>query len=274
MLYESVISRGITDFLFYPLLMTPIQHLQQEISEERNAVLNHPLYRAVKTEEDLRLFTSHHVFAVWDFMSLLKRLQRALTCVATPWLPVGSADTRYLINEIVIGEESDVDQEGRRCSHFELYREAMRQMGANDGGIEALIMQVRGGVPVREALAATGLPETVREFVHFTFDMVETGAVHEVASVFTFGREDLIPGMFMEMVRDLEERFPARFEVFRYYLERHIEVDGDHHSLLAIRMVEELCGNDPEKWSQAEEAARKALRFRCRLWDGILERLQ
>ncbi|NBP59428.1 DUF3050 domain-containing protein, partial [bacterium] len=72
-------------------------------------ILKHSLYGSLNGLDDLRAFSQVHVFAVWDFMSLLKSLQRQLTGIDIPWTPVGSASTRYLINEIVTGEESDVD---------------------------------------------------------------------------------------------------------------------------------------------------------------------
>jgi hypothetical protein len=98
-----------------------IEKLKEEITPLRSQLIGHPLYAKIKTIDHLNVFMEHHVFAVWDFMSLLKSLQRNLTCVNLPWVPVGNPQTRYLINEIVLGEESDVDEQGLRTSHFELY---------------------------------------------------------------------------------------------------------------------------------------------------------
>jgi len=96
----------------------------------RLRLLQHPIYQRVDRPAAIRTFLESHVFAVWDFMSLLKRLQRDLTCVTLPWMPVGNPEVRFLINEIVCGEESDLGPEGRRSSHFELYHRAMREAGA------------------------------------------------------------------------------------------------------------------------------------------------
>ena len=94
--------------------------IRARIEPARARLLAHPLYGRMRSLADVRLFMRSHAFAVWDFMSLLKRLQRDLTCVTVPWVPVGDAEVRYLINEIVCGEESDIDPEGGRISHFDL----------------------------------------------------------------------------------------------------------------------------------------------------------
>ncbi len=247
-----------------------IQQLQAQIDPIRREIVQHPLYASLSDLEDLRTFSEVHVFAVWDFMSLLKSLQRNLTCVNTPWVPVGSANTRYLINEIVTGEESDVDPAGNRISHFELYLRAMKELGANTKPIQTLIDRCGSGYPVEEALNQMDLPDGIRDFCSFTFSLVDRAPVHVQAAVFTFGREDLIPDMFHELVTRLAEKYPAQTNTFRYYLERHIEVDGDHHSQLAIEMVQELCGEDPQKWKEATRASVQALRMRKRLWDVAL----
>lgn len=234
----------------------------------RARILEHPLYGQLQTIADVRLFMAHHVFAVWDFMSLLKGLQRALTCVTIPWVPMGSPDTRFLINEIVVGEESDVDADGRRFSHFELYLRAMEQAGADTAAIRGLVNGVLNGQSI-SALTST-LPPSVKGFLDFTFEVIATGKAHVMAAVFTYGREDLIPGMFYALVKDLNRQFPGKLDIFIYYLERHIEVDGDHHSPLAQQMVKELCREDEAKWAESAIYARKALEWRNELWSGIL----
>ncbi|WP_143308675.1 DUF3050 domain-containing protein [Chitinophaga vietnamensis] len=247
-----------------------IQQIQETIAPEREKVVKHPLYAQLQSLDDVRQFMQFHVYAVWDFMSLLKGLQQQLTCTDVPWVPKGSAATRYLINEIVTGEESDVDQDGNRCSHFELYEKAMQQAGANTKDIQAIIRAVVAGSDIRDILSTTELPAAVKGFLGFTFDVIRTGKAHIMAAVFTFGREDLIPDMFYALVKDLDQKFPGKLGTFIYYLERHIEVDGDHHSQLAMQMVQELCGNDAQKWNEAAEYARQSLHWRNQLWNGIL----
>src|SRR6201997_1705177 len=96
----------------------------------RAALLDHPVYAEVTSVEDLRRFMQDHVFAVWDFMSLLKRLQQDCTCTNVPWFPAENAKAARLINDIVIGEETDVDPDGSYISHLDLYRRAMAEIGA------------------------------------------------------------------------------------------------------------------------------------------------
>jgi len=247
-----------------------IERLKAGIEPLRKQLIEHPLYKHINSLSELSVFMEHHVFAVWDFMSLLKALQQKLTCTTLPWMPVGNASTRYLINEIVTGEESDVDEHGNRTSHFELYLKAMEQAGSPATAIDDLFEELNHDRNVDEALIIANIPKAARKFVQHTFDVIETNKNHVIAAVFTFGREDLIPGMFISIVKELNEQLPGKVETLLYYLQRHIEVDGDHHSHLAYEMTAELCGDDDHKWQEAFIAVVEALTARIALWDGIL----
>jgi hypothetical protein len=187
-----------------------------------------------------------------------------------PWIPKGNAETRYLINEIVTGEESDVDQAGNRLSHFELYLAAMKQTGATTAVIEKLLSEIINGDPVRAALGKCNVPASAIDFVENTFKTVACEKPYIMAAVFTFGREDLIPGMFITFVSELNKNSRDTASIFQYYLERHIEVDGDHHSHLAYKMTEQLCGDNEHYWAEATEAVKSALHSRIKLWDAIV----
>lgn len=250
-----------------------IDQLRLRISDLREALIHHPVYGSVTEIQHVRTFMEHHIFAVWDFMSLLKSLQNQLTCTQVPWIPQGNPAVRYLINEIVTGEESDVDQHGERKSHFELYLEAMEQSASSTVAITALLESITSGISVEAAIQKADLPESARNFLLFTFEVIATEKPHIIAAVFTFGREDLIPNMFHSIVGELHQRFPEQLEIFKYYLDRHIEVDGDHHGHLALEMVSELCGNDPQKWEEAIHYSELALKSRKTLWDGVLSEI-
>lgn len=249
---------------------SPIAALKLRIEPTRAALLAHPVYSQITDFEGLKQFAKYHVFAVWDFMSLLKSLQLGLTCVQLPWVPVGAANTRFLINEIVAGEESDVDEHGNRISHFELYLTAMRQMGADTSKIDQLLAFLKAGNTIEEAIHATNIPAEVKAFLQYTFQIAQHAPLHVKAAVFTFGREDLIPDMFTEILNKIYTEHPNKVSTFKYYIERHIEIDGGHHSQLALEMVATLCGDDENKWEEAANASIKALETRCLLWNAIL----
>jgi hypothetical protein len=246
-----------------------IQELQTQLQPARQRMVDHTLYRRIESLDDLRVFMSYHVFAVWDFMSLLKALQRDLTCVTLPWVPTGNPATRRLINEIVLEEETDVDPEGCPTSHFELYLRAMQEAGADTAPAQRLLTALGEGASVPEALATAQAPAAVQSFVQHTFAVIEAGQPHAIAAAFTFGREDVIPDMFRNLVADLGQRFPGQLDTFIYYLNRHIELDEDHHAPLAHQMVRDLCGTDPQRWQQATAVAAQGMAARVALWDGI-----
>jgi hypothetical protein len=245
-----------------------IDKIRKAIEPQRQKIINHKIYSAISTIDDLNIFMKYHVFAVWDFMSLLKTLQNNLTCTVVPWFPKGDANTRYLINEIVVGEESDIDNYGNRKSHFEMYLDAMSQCNADKKIIENFLVNLSANNDIISALSNSMIPEEARDFVNFTFKIIMSKKVHLQSAIFTFGREDLIPGMFISLVNDIDRKFPDSISIFKYYLERHIEVDGDHHSLLALEMTSNLCANNEEFWDEAEYATLESLQRRINLWDG------
>lgn len=240
------------------------------VQDLRDQIVSHPIYGAVRDERALHVFMRAHVFCVWDFMSLLKSLQRAVTCVEAPWFPAGDREARRFINEIVVAEESDIHPAGGHASHFELYYEAMQACGADTRPIDGFLAHLRAGRPVQAALADPSIPNGVVDFVRATFSVIETGSLHRIAAAFTFGREDVIPDMFRRLVTGLAQGTPARWSTFLFYLERHIEVDGGEHGPLAHVLLKSLCGNDLQHWREAEESARVALEARIALWDAVL----
>lgn len=251
-----------------------INKLQLAIEPLRQQIINHKVYSAITELEDLRVFMQFHIFAVWDFMSLLKALQNNLTCTTVPWFPKGSAVTRHLINEIVLGEESDVDEKGDLKSHFELYLEAMAQSGADVTQIEKFISALQSNGDLNAAFKISEAPKATQDFVNFTFDIINSDKDYLQAATFTFGREDLIPNMFHSIVSDISKTFPNEVSIFKYYLERHIEVDGDHHSNLALQMTSNLCGDDETIWKEAEQATIQSLQKRIDLWDAVYDQIE
>lgn len=251
--------------------LNQLQKIEQRLTPLKDALVNHCIYGEIDRIDALRIFMEHHVFAVWDFMSLLKVLQRRLCCVEVPWLPAADSQGCRFINEIVLAEESDIDARGRYASHFELYHGSMKQCGANTAGIDGFLSDLRNGTDLLTAFESPEVPEAARRFVQQTFRIIETGNLCEVASAFTFGREDLLPDVFQRIVDELNTQAGGRLEDFKYYLERHIGLDGDEHGPMATRLLQSLCGADDALWEMAEQAAVDCLIARKELWDGIYE---
>jgi hypothetical protein len=236
-------------------------------------LVEHPLYDALREPDDVLTFMRRHVFCVWDFMSLLKGLQRRLSCADVPWLPTADFEACRLINEIVLAEESDEDGQGGHLSHFELYLAAMREAGADAAPVGRFLDGLRMGVGLEEALGRADAPPAVAASVRLSLDLARNAETHRLAAAFALGREDVIPSLFVRLLDRLAVTEPARFGRLRFYLRRHIDLDGDVHGPQARRLVERLCGGDPRRLREALETAWECLEARLRVWDEILAAL-
>jgi hypothetical protein len=208
-------------------------------------------------------------------MSLLKRLQQDMTCTRVPWFPTDNARAARLVNDIVIGEETDLDPDGTYASHLDLYLRAMGDVGASTRQFDMFRALAQAGVPVEAALARIGAPQHVRIFVAHTMALANSGTTEEVLAGFFYGREDIIPEMFQRLLRTL---FVATHENgalanFVYYMNRHIELDGDSHGPKGRELLDDLVARAPEKGERARRAACNSIKARIGLWNGISRKL-
>ncbi len=244
------------------------------VAELRQRLDNHPIYAAVQTLADLRVFMAQHVHSVWDFMSLIKYLQHTVAPARWPWTPGRDPAVQRFINELVLEEETDTaapGQPGEFASHFELYLAAMREIGA-DADRPARFVELVRSQGLEAALASGLVPGPALEFTRVTFAFIASGKPHAVAAALALGREHVIPNMFRAFLARMavsEQEAPT----FHYYLRRHIHLDEDFHAPLSIRLLDGLCAGDPVRIAEAEAAARQAIEARIRFWDGVLAAL-
>jgi hypothetical protein len=250
--------------------MDRLAEIHTRLEPLRVKLLQHPIYARLDGIDALRTFMEHHIFAVWDFMSLLKELQRQLSVVDVPWLPSPNLLGCRLVNEIVLAEESDEDGRGGYASHYDLYHRAMQTCGSDTRLVDNFLDRLRDGDSVTSALQTAKAPIAAQRFVEQTFAVIETGDLCSIASTFLFGREDLLPGLFQQIVDQLNSDTGGELDEFQYYLHRHIELDGEQHGPMAQKLMASLCGTDDLKWRVAEDAAVEALQARVELWDGVL----
>lgn len=242
---------------------------QNALLEQKKSELGaHPIFAEINSLAVLQRFMETHVFAVWDFMSLTKRLQRELTCVSLPWLPPRDPKAARLINEIVLGEETDEHLRQGHYSHFELYLDAMREIGADTGPIERFVGLQTEGVNYVTALHSVNAAPAAVQFVSDTLETALHAPAHVVAAAFLHGRESVIPNMFQRLLDDwgiTERQAPT----LCYYLQRHIEVDSDDHGPAAQSLLDRLVDNDPMRQQEAHDAALAAIDSRMALWNGL-----
>jgi len=250
-------------------LITP-----QVIEVFKSKLEQHPVYKAVNSIERLQCFMEHHVYSVWDFMSLIKYLQNTVAPTRYPWVPKGDPDVRRFINELVLEEESDQVAPGTSSnhdfsSHFEMYCGAMNEIGADSSKVLEFVNQIENE-GIEAALANKSVPEPSRKFTTQTFEFLGSDKPHRVAAALALGREHIIPCMFRSFLQNLgviEKDAP----IFHYYLNRHVHLDEDFHAPLSLRLLNGLCADDKQKQQEAIEAAEQAVNARVLFWDGVVE---
>ena len=236
----------------------------------------HPLPLAINSIAGLRLFMEHHVFAVWDFMQLLKALQQYLAPCGVPWVPPAHPQMAGLINSLVAEEECDLLPESLggplHLSHFAIYRRAMEEIGADTTVIDAVLQQASSG-DRHGALCHDGIPASALQFLSTTQALIASGEAHALAAAFAYGRELLVPELFralLDRLKDLALPCPT----LRWYLERHIALDGESHGPLAETMVLTLAGTDPGAHRRVQAVRQQVLADRAAFWDAIEIRLR
>lgn len=245
--------------------------LEKDIEPLLENISNHKVFVEVSSIENLKIFAEHHVYAVWDFMCLVKSLQRKLVCTEIAWYPPIDHVGCHLINEIVAEEESDITWDGRYLSHFEMYLEAMQQCGAKTTTILAFIDSIKKKEPLEMALSLHPIPKIAKYFIYDTFKII-TMEVHQIASSFTFAREGITDRMFLPILQNMQDK--ESIAKFIYYFQRHIDLDAGKHSQEAKLLMMDLCGNDERKWHEAREASIYCLMSRINFLDGIYQKIK
>lgn len=252
----------------------PTTITKEVIADFRERLDSHPIYAAVATIGDLRCFMQHHVFSVWDFMSLIKFLQSVVAPTRYPWTPGTDGNIVRFINELVLEEESDEHPvSGGHCSHFVLYQSAMSEVGADIGPSRRFVAKLDAGIDIGQALQHADVPAPSRQFTTTTFSFIDSSRPHVAAAALALGREHIIPGMFRAILGRIgvgADRAP----IFHAYLQRHVHLDEDFHAPLSLRLLDGLCAGDGRRVDEAITAAEKAVEARLAFWDGVVEAIK
>jgi hypothetical protein len=226
-------------------------------------VLHHPLYASIDTMKKMQAYMEYDVFTCWDCMCLIKEAYRKIVSVKAPWFPPKDAYSAALLCSIIEEEESDICPDGKTyASHFDLYLDAMRQAGANTMPIDNFMHRLRAGEPMKEALAHCGTTSFVERYVNTTLNFFELEA-HQVAAAFAFGREAIAPTMFVSFLEHVRAgKFTEYHEQLRgiiYFCDRHVDLDSTSHLPKMLQMLDNLCGDDEQKWQEVHEIAQQSI---------------
>lgn len=279
-----------------------------EISGIQTRLLSHSMYSHLTDMDSLKILMSSHVFQVWDFMFLVKKMQHILqNNNKMPWIPPNNNQLTRFIQEIVLCEETDsfsklTEITGKdSMSHLEMYLLGMENVGLETNSIKYMINEIQNyqsnansNVDYSYNLDFDTICGIIRKnrsslVVNECLDMFEWNLklsmesdinnLHLISAAFIFGRENIIPPMFEQVIKFIPHT--KETQVFWLYLERHIEVDGgsdthdeESHQELGSKLIKLLCNYDKNKWNQCLEIGVESLTRRYKVWDQVLEKIQ
>lgn len=256
------------------------------LAKVQKALFNHPIYSSIKTRDQMSLFMSRHVFAVWDFMTLLKSLQHHVSCDSIIWSPPKNSFATNFIQGIVIGEECDKIDETLCLSHFELYLKAMKEMNSDTTQITKFVdsAKVIAGSGksnyekyhmLMKSFECVKVPQYVNVFVGQTLQrslLMSSNDVHKIAAYFYYGREDPIPKMFQNFLNNMDKD-ESCYQYMRFYLQRHVDVDGSDHGPSSLKLLDQLSDGSKRKHKEIVREGIMAVKMRHRFWNGIYQEL-
>jgi len=242
----------------------------ETINPHIQSIKNHGVFKKINSIENLKIFMEYHVFAVWDFMCLLKELHRSIVCVSSPWFPPKDALSANLISNILVEEEGDLTEDNETYqSHFDIYLRAMDQVQADKGVLQHFMSLLKSGISYESAIDQANLKPSISDFIKTTFSFFNL-ETHQIASTFVFGREGITSEMFSNLVLNLKQKINTdNLDILIFYCERHIELDENKHFPMGLKMLENLAGDSHEKWQEIKNAAILALDARIRFLTSI-----
>jgi hypothetical protein len=235
-------------------------------------LFSHCLLQEINSIEGCRVFMEHHVFAVWDFMSLAKKVQKIFAPIETPWHFSNNPKYVRFINEIILAEESDILKDGRIMSHCEMYLEAMEEIGASTHQFRKFLKSIKSH-DISSMEVKQYVPSPAYEFMKQTFSVVNSSLPHIVTAGFCYGRENIIPGMFISLLnsKGISESIAP---VFWEYLRKHIDLDGDIHGPMAVELTKFTCDNIQQRILEVEAIKLQMIQARINFWEGISESIK
>ena len=252
--------------------MDNLETNKKKLNDLKQKITAHPLFENKLEPKHICKFMESHIFAVWGFMSILKSLQKIITPDNLPWMPNKNTKNGLVnfVNEIILCEESDYIEGIGFISHFEIYLLAMKNMGARTDQLDKLTSKINYEGYNEKYLDDVDASDEVKSFLKHDLEVSINGTLPEIIGAFTLGREKVIPNMFGYILPAIKETSTSKYLIT--YLERHIDIDGDRHGPLSMKLLNASCGK--EELSLAYATAIKSLELRLMVWDKVYEEIK